>query len=554
MKKILFSLAVVLGMASCTTWDDEHTQSYGDGPSVAIDLTTTTDSTFTFTVNPAQGTNYYTYAVVAGSEAQDISATTVYKNQVPNAIASAITKYENSASVTVNMRNAKGAPLCSPNTSYVVYAVAASDKGVVGKVTTIVVKTTDGKVPVAIDVPEDVEGEEIAVTFSESVQLQPDKVTAKYYREWDPEFKAIDVPSEDIIITVANNKAVFKVQNVPAGAYVFFSWPEGAFVDSFGNGCPAMNSDFNWSTGALQGVALHLTNKSWAIKASNLSPEAGTLIRDYTTFEGTMEFDMPVFRNDEEVEAGDISVVYTTKKKSLTIALDPTDWSVSGNKVTFHLPEAAEPGAIITIKVKADVLFDICGNGNEAFETTSKDVWWKYFAATKDMILGSFSYKYTSAYDDEPEWYDDELTVTIEEDADLEGRLIIKNFYLEGSEIIGYYDLNSGMVYIYPYFELGTVEDKNQTYGLITYSQSGKDAIPFTINPDGTLTSTDMGIVACDENYESALGWFEKMSNLVFYRPSAAAAKTRSAKAFATNAKKAVSVKVNPASLKTISK
>ena len=93
MKKILFSLAVVLGMASCTTWDDEHTQSYGDGPSVAIDLTTTTDSTFTFTVNPAQGTNYYTYAVVAGSEAQDISATTVYKNQVLNAIASAITKY-----------------------------------------------------------------------------------------------------------------------------------------------------------------------------------------------------------------------------------------------------------------------------------------------------------------------------------------------------------------------------------------------------------------------------------------------------------------------------
>ena len=266
-----------------------------------------------------------------------------------------------------------------------------------------------------------------------------------------------------------------------------------------------------------------------------------------------MEFDEPVFRNDEEVKAGDISVVYTTKKKSLTIALDPADWSVSGNKVTFHLPEAAEPGAIITIKVKADVLFDICGNGNEAFETTSKDVWWKYFAATKDMILGSFSYKYTSAYDDEPEWYDDELTVTIEEDADLEGRLIIKNFYLEGSEIIGYYDLNSGMVYIYPYFELGTVEGQTQTYGLITYSQSGKDAIPFTINPDGTLTSTDMGIVACDENYESALGWFEKMSNLVFYRPSAAA-KTRSAKAFATNAKKAVSVKVNPASLKTISK
>lgn len=545
MKKILFSLAVVLGMASCTTWDDEHTQSYGDGPSVAIDLTTTTDSTFTFTVNPAQGTNYYTYAVVAGSEAQDISATTVYKNQVPNAIASAITKYENSASVTVNMRNAKGAPLCSPNTSYVVYAVAASDKGVVGKVTTIVVKTTDGKVPVAIDVPEDVEGEEIAVTFSESVQLQPGKVTAKYYREWDPEFKAIDVPSEDIIITVANNKAVFKVQNVPAGAYVFFSWPEGAFVDSFGNGCPAMNSDFNWSTGALQGVALHLTNKSWAIKASNLSPEAGTLISDYTTFEGTMEFDMPVFRNDEEVEAGDISVVYTTKKKSLTIALDPTDWSVSGNKVTFHLPEAAEPGAIITIKVKADVLFDICGNGNEAFETTSKDVWWKYFAATKDMVLGNFAFSYVSYFDDEPAWYEGG-NLTIKEDPERENGIIVSNFYLDDSELTGYTDIPAGKMYLDNMQIIGTfTNSKGTTYGLALINPFSDGPMEFGINADGTLTSSDVGICAYDETFTNKIGWWDVFAPAVFTKQTTAKAKA---------VKKAAINKEKPVSLNAISK
>ena len=545
MKKILFSLAVVLGMASCTTWDDEHTQSYGDGPSVAIDLTTTTDSTFTFTVNPAQGTNYYTYAVVAGSEAQDISATTVYKNQVPNAIASAITKYENSASVTVNMRNAKGAPLCSPNTSYVVYAVAASDKGVVGKVTTIVVKTTDGKVPVAIDVPEDVEGEEIAVTFSESVQLQPGKVTAKYYREWDPEFKAIDVPSEDIIITVANNKAVFKVQNVPAGAYVFFSWPEGAFVDSFGNGCPAMNSDFNWSTGALQGVALHLTNKSWAIKASNLSPEAGTLISDYTTFEGTMEFDEPVFRNDEEVKAGDISVVYTTKKKSLTIALDPADWSVSGNKVTFHLPEAAEPGAIITIKVKADVLFDICGNGNEAFETTSKDVWWKYFAATKDMVLGNFAFSYVSYFDDEPAWYEGG-NLTIKEDPERENGIIVSNFYLDDSELTGYTDIPAGKMYLDNMQIIGTfTNSKGTTYGLALINPFSDGPMEFDINADGTLTSSDVGICAYDETFTNKIGWWDVFAPAVFTKQTTAKAKT---------VKKAANKKEKPVSLNAISK
>ena len=545
MKKILFSLAVVLGMASCTTWDDEHTQSYGDGPSVAIDLTTTTDSTFTFTVNPAQGTNYYSYAVAPGSAAEDISAESVYKTLVPGAIASAITKYDKSASVTVNMRNAKGAPLCSPNTSYVVYAVAASDKGVVGKVTTIVVKTTDGKVPVAIDVPEDVEGEEIAVTFSESVQLQPGKVTAKYYREWDPEFKAIDVPSEDIIITVANNKAVFKVQNVPAGAYVFFSWPEGAFVDSFGNGCPAMNSDFNWSTGALQGVALHLTNKSWAIKASNLSPEAGTLISDYTTFEGTMEFDMPVFRNDEEVEAGDISVVYTTKKKSLTIALDPTDWSVSGNKVTFHLPEAAEPGAIITIKVKADVLFDICGNGNEAFETTSKDVWWKYFAATKDMVLGNFAFSYVSYFDDEPAWYEGG-NLTIKEDPERENGIIVSNFYLDDSELTGYTDIPAGKMYLDNMQIIGTfTNSKGTTYGLALINPFSDGPMEFGINADGTLTSSDVGICAYDETFTNKIGWWDVFAPAVFTKQTTAKAKT---------VKKAANKKEKPVSLNAISK
>ena len=47
------------------------------------------------------------------------------------------------------MRNAKtNAPLCSPNTSYVIYAVAASDKGVIGKVASQVVTTTDGETPV----------------------------------------------------------------------------------------------------------------------------------------------------------------------------------------------------------------------------------------------------------------------------------------------------------------------------------------------------------------------------------------------------------------------
>lgn len=58
MRKILYSiLGIGLFMASCTNFDDPVTEKYGDGPAVSIDVTATTDSTFTFTVSPAMAHN-----------------------------------------------------------------------------------------------------------------------------------------------------------------------------------------------------------------------------------------------------------------------------------------------------------------------------------------------------------------------------------------------------------------------------------------------------------------------------------------------------------------
>ena len=53
---------------------------------------------------------------------------------------------------------------------------------------------------------------------------------------------------------------------------------------------------------------------------------------------------------------------------------------------------------------------------------------------------------------------------------------------------------------------------KNQNYGLITYSLTSQEEIAFTVNADGTIVSTDFGVVACDENFTSAIGWWEKAS------------------------------------------
>lgn len=536
MKKIIFSLAVVLGLASCNSWDDEQTQNYGDGPAITIDLTTTADSTFTFTVNPAQGTNYYTYTVVEGSEAEEVDASLLLKYAI-GGIAGGIKKYSENASITETMRNAKtNAPLCSPNTSYVIYAVAASDKGVIGKVASQVVTTTDGETPVVADMTST--DSYATVTFSENVALGDGSISGKYYLEWDPAFAAKDIAAEDIVTTINGSDVKFEVNNVPAGAYVFISWAEGAFVDTKGNKCPAMNSDFNMTTGAIEGVNMHLANVAWDINPANIGPDAGSLISDYKTWQGTITFDENVYRNDNEVKAGDIYVKYANSKKSTTIALDPTEWEVKDNVVTFRLPEAAAAGDVITVGIKENVLFDVCGNGNNAFVSSTDDAWWKYFAATKDMVIGNFKFNYVSASDEEPQWNDGGI-VTIEEDPKAENGIIIKNLYLEGSEVHGEYDLNSGKVYVYAYYELGIVAGKESNYGLITYSLSGKNAIEFTINPDGTLTSTDFGIVACDENYDNALGWWDKYSIAKFTPANAAGAAKRTRAISAKSVKKA---------------
>lgn len=540
-------------MTSCTSFDEEQSVKYGDGPAVSINLTTTTDSTFTFTVNPAEGTEYYSYVVVSGKANESVSESSVLKATLSGAIQSSIVEYAKSASTTVNMRNAKNQPLCMPNNDYVVYAIAQDNNGVTGKVATLEVTTTDGNVPVLLlyeaKDPTDENDTVTTVTFSEAVSLGEGKVSASYYQEWG-DGSLIAIPEDDIDVTVNGSKVSFAVDNVPAGAFVFYSWTEGAFVDSFGNKCPAVTTQL--TDKGVSGVYRRLPFQSWEIEDDNILPEAGSLIADYKTFKGTMTFDHDIFRNDELVEDGDISVVYANSKKTSTIDLATDEWSVSGKTLTFTLPEAAAAGDIITIKVKADVIFDINGNGNEAYTSTSKTVWWKYFAMTKDMAIGDFTFKVTTSSNKTYNLG----TTTITEDPEVENGLILTNLYMEGSEIPGRYDLAAGQIYVSAGYILGLETSGDDTYGLITYSLSGQKEIAFTVNPDGTMESTDFGILACDENFEEAVGWWLKAAKATF-EPAKATTRSKAATGRKVSAKsgiKAVSIDGNARNLKTLRK
>ena len=505
MRKILYSiLGIGLFMASCTNFDDPVTEKYGDGPAVSIDVTATTDSTFTFTVSPANGTQYYSYIVMKADAPKELSGATLLKGGYSGGIAGEVVSAEKNATITNNMR-VKGAPLCMPNTTYQIYAVAANDKGITGAVANVSVTTTDGNAPTARTFKPDTKAKAAAVTFSEAIARSNGAIVAQYYKEWDIN-NAVTLTEEEYTVSIEGSVVTFSAPEAPAGSILTVSWESGSFVDSFGNKCTAMNSGINVTTGKFRGVYVATDKENFAVADSCfIAPEIESVFPEWEKFEGKITFEFDVYRNENSVKPGALSVVYSNDTRSTTIKLDKNQWSVSGKTVTFHLPSAPQGGDIVSLIMEEGAITDVYGNQNDAY--SSEDVWWKYFAMTKEMVLGNFNFTYISA--DDGKMYDTGIA-TIIEDPETENGVIIKNLYMNGSEVPGRYDITTGKFYVGAFYSLGVVAGKNQNYGLITYSLTAQEEIAFTVNADGTIVSTDFGVVACDENFTSAIGWWEK--------------------------------------------
>lgn len=525
MKKLVYSLLMAgLGLVGCTSFDDPVQEKYAAGPSAKIEVTAKTDSTFTFTVTPAEGAQYYSYIVVKSSEVQQLDAATLLKVAYSGIVAGEMTETAKAASVTNNMRNKKGEPLCLPNTTYQIYAVAVSDKGITGEIANTTVTTTDGLLPAPRSFKADTEKKSVAVTFSEAVARGEGEIVAMYYKEWDITNPVV-IDEKELEVSIEGNVVTFAAPKTYAGSIIAVSWADGAFVDSFGNKCRALNSGLNLQTGKFTGVyfrndlvpfdmeLMEEAEEEGEEPTGNLTvaPVIGSVFPKWNEFEGVFTLDFDIYRNPSKVKSGDVSVVYSNENSTTTYKLTAEQWDAKGNTLTFSLPVEPAPGDYVSVVVAKGAITDVYGNPcNEFF---SEDIWWKYFAMTKEMVIGQFNFSYVSAYDEET--YDCG-TVTIEEDEEEENGLIIKDLYLKGSVLPGYYDIQSGQIYIYAYYELGIVAGSKQNYGLITYSLSNKTEIAFTVNPDGTMVSTDFGVVACDEAFTSPLGWWEKATTATF--------------------------------------
>lgn len=500
MKKLIYSFAtVLLGLTSCISFDDATRENYGAGPSVDVTVSAgiQTDSAFTVTITPAQGALYYAFVVGQSDAPEAVDSATLYKGGYGNTVL----KVADYPSYTFNIDDA------DPNTTYWVYAVAGSDKGIIGNLVAKSITTTDKELPYPTTIAKDADNAAVQLGFSEAITRSEGAVTAKYYQEWDI-MNPVDVAEENISVEVSGSNATFAAAGVPAGAYLCFSYSAGAFKDLKGNNCEALNSGLNMETGKFTGAWVHVTNKPFAIEDSYVTaPESGALIPSVDAFRGAISFPFDIFRNDEEVKASDVVVTFTNGARSTSYNLDPSLWSAAGKVLTFFLPATPEQGDQISVSIAEGAVYDVCGNPNLAYKSVAD---WKFFAPQKEMFLGNFGVYYISYFDD-TQSVASMGAVSIEEDAEVENGLLINGLLIDDSQIEASYDLSTAQLIIPDFQFLGYyTAQSGDIYSLFFATADGTDAATFTLSADGTLTANGMwGIYALDETMENEVGWFD---------------------------------------------
>ena len=142
---------------------------------------------------------------------------------------------------------------------------------------------------------------------------------------------------------------------------------------------------------------------------------------------------------------------------------------------------------------------------------------------TMDMVTGPFTYYGVI----EGKTYNlGNFTSVVDPTA--ENALVLKDFYLEGSEVAAVADLDAGKMYVGSMEYLGIEEDDGTPYYVFTYSVGdNEDYAGFDINIDGTLTSDELILVASPDLKN--LYYWARTSETIFVPLTNAAAKRATA-------------------------
>lgn len=501
MKKLLFSiLAVGMSLVGCTDWDDAVSENYGSGPAISVNIDATTDYGFTFTLSPASGTVFYSYIVAEGDTPAALDGQALLKQQYSGLTGGLLNATENST-YTLDLSAEEA---CEPNTSYVVYAVAASKEGVVGSVASAVVTTSDAGVPYPTKAQVLEEGIGVQVAFSEAVAAGEGKVTAQYFAEWTGEF--IDVPAEEMAVAVTGNVVTVAFDSIPASATVLVSWEAGAFVDAKANPCPAMISGINEAGDDFDGVFFDVADAPFAIAEENATaPKIGDSFGDWEETMFVFEFDMDLYRNDKALTGEELQVTYTHEGKTTTINVPSNYWAVQGNALLFFLPEAPDFGDWVSLTIAEGAFSDVYGNPNQ--EVTLENAWLCSYGYERELIIGNYTLSYYSyaEYSATKEFVPVTEKITIEADPENENGVLLSGFLGLNEKVSAEFNGDFGTLYLEEQ-PVGVKNVQGTDYIFTIYGNSADYSLTLNIAADGTLTCENdlaflYGVYDMDFNY-----------------------------------------------------
>ena len=407
---------------------------------VEITVTEAKDESVIFTLAPKAESAYYSYMVHQANEAVEVDAQSLYSGAYKGKAGVVKTgSFKWTAETAVSTVAVNG---LNPNTTYQIYAVAATPMGFVGQVANASFKTSDTVVPELVDY--EAEDNVVTLIFNESVVRGEGALTAGIYAMNSAEIEtgvavgSVIVAEENIV--VEGNTVTVTVANLPAGAFYGLNFPEGAFKDPSNNKAAALESAvvFGEDTGyepEYYGAGGRNATQDWVFEDL---PEGLTDWTAPIVLTPTSEYRLGYIYKEN------LQATYQegTSKTVAFILAYGTGYGLMGETLVAQLPEEPAKGATVAISVPAEAFEDYYGNLNAEWEGEMTALY--DMTVPFENVVGTFVMTETSAFDGNPS---QSLMVLEPSDNPIKGNVMMTAYMSlpckvgeEASPIYGCYD------------------------------------------------------------------------------------------------------------------
>ncbi len=460
MKKIFIFLFAVIFFAACETMygplEVPTEPVYSKGVDLSILDVADSSAVVKLLSKEENPSKYVTFMLVEGEKPlENLDSAILYKNGYKaNAVLALCTEWS-----VLSEEYADGFPVADlkPNTSYYVYAVAASSTGIPTSIVVDNFKTSDKVAPSMLK--SESKDTVLTITFDEPVVMKSGDLVAKYYAlnttNIDEAIPEGEVAIQEESIKVDGNVVTITLAGLPRGAFYSVDLPEGKFEDKSGNKMPEVISSLYYDYDAEDVLMEGCTGRS----------PVSTFAFDEVEIESVSTLENPIFLPYSSVpvygKTADFkaTLTYTLGSRNTTYDLafgsDVIMHPSVPDNILFLFPADTEPGSVVAIDMEEGSIVDIYGNVSEewSFETVYS------YGYTIDDLVGTYNVTVQSAFNGE--YYDADWTLAPSDDPE-EGNVMFTQ--LDGipagsaSPVYANFNVHSGVL------QVGTC----QVFNLIT--------------------------------------------------------------------------------------